>query len=326
VTNVSNGKSVVVSVTDRGPFHADRVIDLSYLAAYRLGYVDNGSTLVEVESILPEGATTMSYAQVMPAPAPARVVPGPASATRLSCWRPSSASTRRPRIPAGRCAAAAHFHRPPRRLWAYAAFSCNWVPLPAPKTPRVCVPICLRELDWLNEGIQINAGGGMHRVHLGPYISRAMPKRSPRGFVWPWVTSPPSWRADQASSLSSGRNTPCTTFLPCPSCTTWLLISTGMQLAVVSEHFAAHRLRTAAPGQLLAQITNVQAVAAGMDCIALDAEKRLQLSSEEFFSPGVGFENMPGVGVGDQDGVTRTLEQARRRLLASRSSSLIESS
>jgi rare lipoprotein A len=63
---------VVVRVTDRGPFHADRVIDLSYLAAYRLGYVDNGSTLVNVESILPEGATTMTYAQVMPAARPPR--------------------------------------------------------------------------------------------------------------------------------------------------------------------------------------------------------------------------------------------------------------
>ena len=47
VTNVGSGKSVVVRVTDRGPFHADRIIDLSYAAAYRLGYVNNGSTLVE---------------------------------------------------------------------------------------------------------------------------------------------------------------------------------------------------------------------------------------------------------------------------------------
>jgi rare lipoprotein A len=30
-----------------------------------------------------------------------------------------------------------------------------------------------RELDWLNEGIQINFGGGIHRVHLGPYANRA---------------------------------------------------------------------------------------------------------------------------------------------------------
>ncbi|HOG03751.1 MAG TPA: SPOR domain-containing protein, partial [Accumulibacter sp.] len=35
----------------------------------------------------------------------------------------------------------------------------------------------LRELDWLSEGVQINAGGGMHRVHLGPYASRADAER-----------------------------------------------------------------------------------------------------------------------------------------------------
>jgi len=53
VTNPGNGKSVVVRVNDRGPFHAGRLIDLSYAAAWKLGYVGNGSTLLEVESILP---------------------------------------------------------------------------------------------------------------------------------------------------------------------------------------------------------------------------------------------------------------------------------
>ena len=43
VTNVQTGKSVVVRVTDRGPFHADRVIDLSYTAAYKLGLINGGS-------------------------------------------------------------------------------------------------------------------------------------------------------------------------------------------------------------------------------------------------------------------------------------------
>ena len=78
VTRIANGRSVVVRVTDRGPFHADRVIDLSYAAAHRLGYVDDGSTLVQVEAILPEGATTMSYARVMAAPAPAAASGGAA--------------------------------------------------------------------------------------------------------------------------------------------------------------------------------------------------------------------------------------------------------
>jgi rare lipoprotein A len=53
VSNPANGRSVVLRVNDRGPFHAGRVIDLSWTAAYKLGYIGTGSTLVEVESVLP---------------------------------------------------------------------------------------------------------------------------------------------------------------------------------------------------------------------------------------------------------------------------------
>lgn len=54
VTNLSNKKSVVVRVNDRGPFFPERIIDLSYVAAYKLGIVDNGSAevVVEVESLV----------------------------------------------------------------------------------------------------------------------------------------------------------------------------------------------------------------------------------------------------------------------------------
>lgn len=53
VTSMSNGKSVVVRINDRGPFSKDRLIDLSYTAAHKLGYVGAGSTRVRVESIDP---------------------------------------------------------------------------------------------------------------------------------------------------------------------------------------------------------------------------------------------------------------------------------
>jgi rare lipoprotein A len=56
VTNLANGRSVVVRVNDRGPFHSGRIIDLSYAAAYRLGIAQKGSGEVEVESILPVAA------------------------------------------------------------------------------------------------------------------------------------------------------------------------------------------------------------------------------------------------------------------------------
>lgn len=51
VANLANGRSVVVRINDRGPFHADRIIDLSYTAAWKLGYVEAGSARVEVESV-----------------------------------------------------------------------------------------------------------------------------------------------------------------------------------------------------------------------------------------------------------------------------------
>jgi rare lipoprotein A len=53
VTHVASGRSVVVRVNDRGPFHPGRIIDLSYAAALRLGYIQAGHAEVELESILP---------------------------------------------------------------------------------------------------------------------------------------------------------------------------------------------------------------------------------------------------------------------------------
>jgi rare lipoprotein A len=53
VTRVSDGRSVIVRINDRGPFVRDRVIDLSYVAAARLGLAGPGSGEVEVERILP---------------------------------------------------------------------------------------------------------------------------------------------------------------------------------------------------------------------------------------------------------------------------------
>ncbi|MEO5962797.1 MAG: septal ring lytic transglycosylase RlpA family protein [Thermomonas sp.] len=64
VTNLDNGKSIVVRVNDRGPFHAGRVIDLSYAAAVRLGYRDRGTARVEVRALTSEDvATTLASAQ-----------------------------------------------------------------------------------------------------------------------------------------------------------------------------------------------------------------------------------------------------------------------
>ncbi|RAN77278.1 hypothetical protein B5P43_21555 [Bacillus sp. SRB_336] len=64
VTNLENGKSVIVRVNDRGPFHENRLIDLSYAAAVKIGIWPKGTGLVEVRGIDPGNP-----AQELPAPA-----------------------------------------------------------------------------------------------------------------------------------------------------------------------------------------------------------------------------------------------------------------
>jgi rare lipoprotein A len=56
VKNLDNGKSVVVRINDRGPFHQGRIVDLSYAAAQRIGILQAGTGRVEVEIALPNDA------------------------------------------------------------------------------------------------------------------------------------------------------------------------------------------------------------------------------------------------------------------------------
>jgi rare lipoprotein A len=89
VTNLRNGRSVVVRINDRGPFHDGRVIDLSYTAACKLDVLAGGSTRVEVETIIPDG-TTMVAAAPAPKPRAPAAVPPTASSTAAT---PAPAAT-----------------------------------------------------------------------------------------------------------------------------------------------------------------------------------------------------------------------------------------
>ena len=136
VTNVSNGKSVVVRVNDRGPFHQDRIIDLSYAAAHRLGLIGQGSGMVEVEAILPGASDSPVVASppAEPAPVPA-AVPPPVAAESGGIF-----------IQLGAFSAADNADAFLQKL-------------------RI-------DLAWLANSMQVYSGGGMYKVHAGPYATR----------------------------------------------------------------------------------------------------------------------------------------------------------
>jgi rare lipoprotein A len=58
VTNVENMRSIIVRINDRGPFHGPRIIDLSYVGAMKLGFVEKGTAKVLVTAIDPSGGQT----------------------------------------------------------------------------------------------------------------------------------------------------------------------------------------------------------------------------------------------------------------------------
>lgn len=135
VTSVANGRSVVVRINDRGPFHSDRVIDLSYVAAYKLGFVQAGSALVDIESI---GADARPIAG--PGPAPAAVAP---------------AQTPRPApLPVESNAGGVYLQ--------LGAFSVR-------DNAEAFRAKVYKELAWLNDVIEVTARDGLFRLLLGPF-------------------------------------------------------------------------------------------------------------------------------------------------------------
>jgi rare lipoprotein A len=70
VTNLRNGRSTVLRVNDRGPFHANRIIDLSHAAARKLDIIRQGTGLVEVRALMPGRAAPQAPAAPAPAPVP----------------------------------------------------------------------------------------------------------------------------------------------------------------------------------------------------------------------------------------------------------------
>jgi len=133
VTNLRNGKSVVVRINDRGPFHSDRIIDLSYAAAARIGRAGPGSGLVEVERVFEPGP---AVARPAPRPPPPAIETGMVVEDDRALWLQLGAFSSRDGAEAFRDKA-------------------------------------VRDLAWNNEPLDVSLHEGLYRVRLGPYRNRA---------------------------------------------------------------------------------------------------------------------------------------------------------
>jgi len=169
VTNLANGKSVVVRVNDRGPFVEGRIIDLSYTAAHRIGVLAGGSAMVEVEAIIPDGSGAMSAARAPRAPAPAAI---PETPPVEAARDPEPAAASPP--PAEVIAAPAVAVTP--KIPIAAEGSGYYLQLGAFGSQQNAENFLARmksQVDWLSSTLHVFARDGLYRVHAGPYANQA---------------------------------------------------------------------------------------------------------------------------------------------------------
>jgi rare lipoprotein A len=168
VTSLANGRSVIVRVNDRGPFHSGRLIDLSYAAANRLGYAGIGSAAVEVESIMPEEFPALAAKRRHAGTAVAAAAPQPGEQQRVAEAKPMAPL-------AAVAAAEPEAAKAAQPIPVDAEASGIYLQLGAFSARDNAENFRVRiyqQLAWLGDTIQIYARDGMFRLHLGPYGSR----------------------------------------------------------------------------------------------------------------------------------------------------------
>ncbi len=173
VRNPANGREVIVRINDRGPFHAGRIIDLSYTAALKLDLL-RGVAPVEVERLTFDDIRTGAWRRDNPAPvflasrasgAPERSSTATAvdPALLMTDARPGPTAVDSP-LPA-RPAAAAPDTAAPGYWLQLGAFS-------RPEGAEQLRQQVLRELDWLAPLLAIFSDSTLHRLQAGPYATR----------------------------------------------------------------------------------------------------------------------------------------------------------
>lgn len=205
VTRVATGKSVLVRVNDRGPFHSDRLIDLSYTAAYKLGILGKGSSEVVVELLMPAeiariraerngepvlamapAPTASASAAAMPTidyspeiepvamTSPVQPVVGGAPMRELAPLPTAPQAPRPSYAPAPAASVNVPANMQPTRV-STAPSSGVFLQLGAFSGQRNAEDLIARvkaQVPDVTEALRIVSTDNIHRVHLGPYPDR----------------------------------------------------------------------------------------------------------------------------------------------------------
>lgn len=190
ITNISNQKSVVVRINDRGPFIEDRIIDLSYTAAYKLGIINNGSAEVEVVSISPNSiintiAISSVQSTTLDRSAAAAVVAPPAAAASAVAAVPVADSA----VPAAPVTSSpATIATAPAMVGSLVAAASPensdtgvYLQLGAFKTQEAAQAYLEKmrsKLGDLGKQLKLTSKDGLVRVHIGPYASQSEARSS----------------------------------------------------------------------------------------------------------------------------------------------------
>ena len=203
VTRPSTGRSVVVRVNDRGPFLHGRLIDLSWVAAAKLGYAATGSAEVEVELLADFDAPAIpaTLATAAPVRTPSATAAQPSTATDAARVTLAPAAVARPErleietisapVASAPPAVSASGPLAPRTAGQGVAR------MPAPTAPASATPVAgagghflqlaafgsqetaessrarlARELAWLGDRLQVRQEGGLYKIQAGPYRGR----------------------------------------------------------------------------------------------------------------------------------------------------------
>jgi rare lipoprotein A len=160
VTNLANKKTVVVRVNDRGPFLHDRVIDLSYAAAHKLGIIGDGSAEVEVESLNANTSiNTIAASTVQSQPLESSAPVFAASPVIASAVAASSATT------------------PPVAIASVESSDTGvYLQLGAFKSQEAAEAYLAKmrsELSDNGKQLKLTNKDGLVRVHIGPYANQS---------------------------------------------------------------------------------------------------------------------------------------------------------